>query len=129
MQANDWQTATSVYDFTVNDISGNPVSLEKYRGHVLLIVNVASRCGLTSGSYKALVELHDKYHDSKGLRILAFPCNQFGSQEPGTNEEIVCFAKKKNAQFDFFDKIKVNGNDASPLWQYLKKEQGGTLGE
>lgn len=125
----DWKSATSVYDFTVNDIHGNPVSLEKYRGHVLLIVNVASKCGLTATNYKELAELHDKYHDSKGLRILAFPCNQFNSQEPGTNEDIVCFATKNNANFDFFDKVKVNGDDASPLWKYLKKEQGGTFGE
>ncbi|EEB16263.1 phospholipid hydroperoxide glutathione peroxidase, putative [Pediculus humanus corporis] len=127
--SDDWKSAQSVYDFTVNDSSGNPVSLEKYKGHVLLIVNVASRCGLTATNYKELVELHDKFHDSKGLRILAFPCNQFGGQEPGTDEEIVCFAKKKNAHFDFFSKIKVNGDDASPLWKYLKKEQGGTLGD
>lgn len=94
-----------------------------------MIVNVASKCGLTATNYKELQELHDQYHDSKGLRILAFPCNQFNSQEPGSNEDIVCFAAGKNAKFDFFDKVKVNGDDASPLWKYLKKEQGGTLVE
>ncbi|KAK6617253.1 hypothetical protein RUM44_005584 [Polyplax serrata] len=125
----DWKSAQSVYDFTVTDATGHDVSLEKYRGHVLLIVNVASECGLTATNYRELVDLHNEYHDSKGLRILAFPCNQFGGQEPGTNEDVVCFAKSKNAHFDFFSKINVNGENASPLWKYLKKQQGGTLGD
>lgn len=124
----DWKDATSIYDFTVKDISGNDVSLSKYQGHVLLIVNVASQCGLTATNYKELVELHEKYGESNGLRILAFPCNQFGGQEPGTNEDIVCFAKSKNATFDFFDKIDVNGKNTHPLWSFMKDKQGGLLG-
>ncbi|XP_044737867.1 probable phospholipid hydroperoxide glutathione peroxidase isoform X1 [Chrysoperla carnea] len=124
----DWKSAKSVYDFTVKDISGNDVPMSKYEGHVLLIVNVASQCGLTATNYKELQELQEKYGESKGLKILAFPCNQFGGQEPGNNEEIVCFAKKRNATFDFFDKIDVNGKNTHPLWSFLKHKQGGTLG-
>ncbi|XP_039278354.1 probable phospholipid hydroperoxide glutathione peroxidase isoform X2 [Nilaparvata lugens] len=125
----EWKNAESVYAFTVNDIQGNPVSLEKYRGHVLLIVNVASKCGFTASNYKELAELDEKYRESKGLRILAFPCNQFSNQEPGSAEDIVCFAKKKNANFDMFEKIEVNGRDAHPLWKYLKLKQPGTFGD
>lgn len=125
----DWKNASSIYDFTVKDINGQDISLEKYKSHVALIVNVASKCGLTATNYKELSELHDKYAEEKGLRILAFPCNQFNGQEPGDSEEIVCFARKKNANFDMFEKIDVNGNNASPLWKYLKHKQGGTLGD
>ncbi|XP_069681361.1 uncharacterized protein [Periplaneta americana] len=124
----DWQNALSVYDFTVKDINGQDVSLGKYKGHVLLIVNVASQCGLTSTNYKELVELHDKYAESKGLRILAFPCNQFGNQEPGNSKEILSFAKHQNVNFDMFEKIDVNGENAHPLYKYLKDKQGGFLG-
>lgn len=125
----EWKKASSVYEFTANDINGEPVSLEKYKGHVLLIVNVASKCGLTATNYKELVELDEKYRETKGLRILAFPCNQFSHQEPGTSEDIVCFAKKKNATFDMFEKIEVNGKNAHPLWKYLKYKQSGTFGD
>ncbi|KAG8327349.1 probable phospholipid hydroperoxide glutathione peroxidase isoform X3 [Homalodisca vitripennis] len=124
----DWKKATSVYDFRVNDSKGEEVSLAKYRGHVLVIVNVASQCGLTRDNYKELVELDEKYRESKGLRILAFPCNQFGGQEPGSNEEICTFVSKFNAKFDFFDKVDVNGDNAHPLWKFLKDKKGGTLG-
>lgn len=125
----EWKKAESVYAFTANDIQGNPVSLEKYKGHVLLIVNVASKCGLTADNYKELAELDEKYRESKGLRILAFPCNQFSNQEPGTAEDIVCFAKKRNANFDMFEKIEVNGENAHPLWKYLKYKQSGSFGD
>lgn len=125
----DWKTAKSIYDFTVKDISGNEVSLEKYRGHVCIIVNVASKCGLTASNYKQLIELQQQFGESKGLRILAFPCNQFNGQEPGSSEEIACYALKTlGASFDLFEKIKVNGDDAHPLWKFLKDKQGGTLG-
>ncbi|CAH1737528.1 uncharacterized protein LOC114123314 isoform X1 [Aphis gossypii] len=124
--AEDWKNAKSVYDFTVKDIKGEDVSLEKYKGFVLIIVNVASKCGYTSKHYKELVELDEKYHD-KGLRILGFPCNQFGGQEPGDAESICSFTAKKNVKFDIFDKVDVNGNDAHPLWKYLKSKQGGLL--
>lgn len=125
----DWKNASSIYDFTVKDINGQDVSLDKYKGHVAVIVNVASKCGLTATNYRELAELDDKYAESKGLRILAFPCNQFNGQEPGNSEEIVCFARSKNAKFDMFEKIDVNGNNAHPLWKYLKRKQGGTLGD
>ena len=94
----------------------------------MVIVNVASKWGLTDVNYTQLVELHNKYSESHGLRILGFPCNQFGSQEPGTDEEIKAFAEKYGVKFDMFSKIKVNGSDAHPLFEYLKKKQGGTLG-
>ncbi len=116
-----------IYGFSVNDIDGNEVSLSKYRGHVALIVNVASKWGLTNKNYAQLQELHAKYAESKGLRILAFPCNQFGGQEPGTNEEIKKFAEKKGAQFDLFAKIDVNGNSVDPLYKFMKKKQAGLL--
>uniref|UniRef100_A0A913XGN7 Glutathione peroxidase n=1 Tax=Exaiptasia diaphana TaxID=2652724 RepID=A0A913XGN7_EXADI len=117
---------TSIYDFEVKDIDGNAVPLEKYKGFVTLIVNVASKCGFTKKNYTQLQELHQKYAE-KGLRILAFPCNQFGSQEPGSNEEIKEFAKGYGAEFDLFSKIDVNGSNADPLWVYLKKAKKGTL--
>lgn len=116
----------TIYDFTCDDIDGNPVSLEKYRGNVVLVVNVATKWGLTAVNYAQLVQLHSKY--SPQLSILAFPCNQFGSQEPGSAEEIKQFAKEQNVQFDMFAKIKVNGDDAEPLFKFLKKKQGGMLG-
>lgn len=120
--------ANSIYEFTAKDISGNVVNLEKYRGHVCVIVNVASKWGKTDVNYKQLVEMYNKHSEADGLQILAFPCNQFGSQEPGTNEEIMAFVGKYGVQFDMFDKIDVNGNHAHPLYEYLKSKQGGTLG-
>jgi len=124
MAAND---PSDIYGFSVKDIDGNEVSLSKYRDHVALIVNVASKWGLTNKNYAQLQELHAKYAESMGLRILAFPCNQFGGQEPGTNEQIKAFAEEKGAQFDFFSKIDVNGNNADPLYKFLKNKQHGTL--
>lgn len=120
---------SSVYDFTVKDIKGQDVALSKYRGHVVLIVNLASQCGFTESNYKQLAELHEKYAaNDPPLSILGFPCNEFGSQEPGTNEEIENFARTQyNVKFDLFAKINVNGEDADPLWKYLKSKQGGTL--
>lgn len=119
--------ANSIYEFTVNDIKGNPVSLEQYKGHVCIIVNVASQCGYTKNNYKELVELYDDYSESKGLRILGFPCNQFGGQEPGDATEICNFVASKNVKFDMFEKINVNGAQAHPLYVYLKHKQGGLL--
>lgn len=124
-----YKNAKSIYEFTANDIRGNPISLEKYKGHVCIIVNVASQCGYTKNNYAELEELYEEYGESKGLRILAFPCNQFAGQEPGTNEEICEFAKTKNVKFDMFGKVNVNGADAHPLYKYLKHVQGGTLGD
>ena len=111
--------AQSVYDFTVKDIKGNDVSLADYKGKVLLIVNVASKCGLTP-QYEGLEALYQKYKD-QGLEILAFPCNQFLEQEPGTNDEILDFCSVNyNVTFPLFDKIEVNGKEESPLYTFLK---------
>lgn len=119
--------AKSIYEFTAKDIKGEDVSLEKYRGHVCIIVNVASQCGYTKTNYAELVDLYNEYAESKGLRILAFPCNQFAGEESGTSEEICQFASTKNAKFDMFEKVNVNGSDAHPLWKFLKHRKGGTL--
>ena len=111
--------AQSVYEFTVKDIKGNDVSLAEYKGKVLLIVNVASKCGLTP-QYEGLEALYQKYKE-QGLEILAFPCNQFLEQEPGTNDEILDFCSVNyNVTFPLFDKIDVNGKAESPLYTFLK---------
>lgn len=102
----------------VKDIDGNDVNLSDYKGKILLIVNVASYCGYTK-QYTGLEELYKKYKD-KGFEILAFPCNQFGEQEPGTNEEIKNFCSSKfDVTFKLFDKIDVNGKNQSPLYSIL----------
>jgi len=117
----------SIYDYKVDDSQKNPVSLSDYKGKTLLIVNVASRCGLTP-QYKGLQELYSKY-SNKDFEILAFPCNQFGAQEPGSNEEIKEFCDINfNVSFKIFDKINVNGASASPLFKHLKNEAKGVIG-
>ena len=117
----------SIYDYKVDDSQKNPVSLSDYKGKTLLIVNVASRCGLTP-QYKGLQELYSKY-SNKDFEILAFPCNQFGAQEPGSNEEIQEFCDINfNVSFKIFDKINVNGSNASPLFKHLKDEAKGVMG-
>ncbi|XP_058829541.1 uncharacterized protein LOC131688929 [Topomyia yanbarensis] len=119
----------SVYDFSPVDIDGNVVDLsgDRYKGHVLIIVNVASKCGYTDGHYAELNQLLEEYGETKGLRILAFPSDQF-HQEPGSNAEIKHFARDvKGAKFDLFSKIYVNGDETHPLWKFLKQQQGGTL--
>lgn len=126
-QDKNWNSAHTIYDFHAKDIHGNDVSLEKYRGHVCIIVNVASECGLTNTNYKELVELYEKYSKKEGLRILAFPSNQFGGQEPGNAEQILDFIKKYNVTFDVFEKVNVNGDDAHPLWKWLKTQAGGFI--
>nr|XP_023014361.1 phospholipid hydroperoxide glutathione peroxidase, mitochondrial-like [Leptinotarsa decemlineata] len=125
----DYKSAKSIYEFTANDIRGNPVSLDKYEGHVCIIVNVASECGFTNLNYSELNKLYEEYSESKGLRILAFPCNQFAGNEPGSSDEICEFVKSRKVKFDMFEKIHVNGSDSHPLWKYLKREQGGILGD
>ena len=112
--------AKSVYEFTVKDIDGKEVSLSKYKGDVLLIVNVASECGLTEKSYAGLEAVYKKYKDM-GFKVLAFPANNFGGQEPGTNAEIKTFCQKHSVSFDLFDKISVKGADQAPLYAYLTK--------
>jgi glutathione peroxidase len=115
------EQASGIYDITVKDMDGSDVSLANYKGKVLLIVNVASKCGLTP-QYEGLEALYQKYKD-QGLEILAFPCNQFLEQEPGTNEEIQSFCSLNyNVTFPLFDKIDVNGEAESPLYTYLKKQ-------
>jgi len=112
-----------LYEFSVKDIDGSEVDLSSYKGKVILIVNVASACGFTS-QYEGLQDLFERYKD-KGLEILAFPCNQFGSQEPGSNEQIKIFCEDKyNINFKLFDKVDVIGEHASPLFNYLNKEAG-----
>jgi glutathione peroxidase len=110
--------ATSVHEFTVKDIDGKDVPLSTYKGKVLLIVNVASECGLTPSNYKALNELNEKYA-GKDFVILAFPANNFGAQEPGPNEEIKSFCADKGVKFPLFAKISVKGDDKAPLYKYL----------
>ncbi|XP_018566915.1 glutathione peroxidase-like [Anoplophora glabripennis] len=125
----NYKEAKSIYEFSAKDLNGEDVSLEKYKGHVCIIVNVASQCGYTKNNYAELVELHDQYAESKGLRILAFPCNQFANEEPGDSAQICQFVQSKNVKFDVFGKVNVNGSEAHPLWNYLKYKQGGTLGD
>jgi glutathione peroxidase len=116
----------SVYDYSVNDIDGNEVHLSDYEGKVLLIVNTASECGFTS-QYEGLQELYEQHKDD-GLVVLGFPCNQFGGQEPGSSEEIKNFCSSKfSVTFPLFEKIDVNGDNAAPLYKYLKSEQSGLI--
>ena len=117
----------SIYDIEVKDIDAKIVKLSKYKGRVMLIVNVASHCGYT-GQYAGLQELHEKYN-AKGLSILGFPCNQFLAQEPGTEEEIKNFCMSNyGVEFDMFSKINVNGDDTHPLYVFLKENASGFLG-
>jgi len=124
----DPKAARSILEFHALDIDGNDVALSKYEGYVTYIVNLASQWGLTKKNYAQLAELHASYYE-RGLRILGFPCNQFGKQEPGTNAEIKEFAIAHGAKFDLFSKIEVNGSNAHPLYKFLKKAQGGTFGD
>ncbi|KQK00667.1 probable phospholipid hydroperoxide glutathione peroxidase [Brachypodium distachyon] len=122
-------SASSVHDFTVKDASGKDVDLSTYKGKVLLIVNVASQCGLTNSNYTELSQLYEKYKD-QGFEILAFPCNQFGGQEPGTNEEIVQFACTRfKAEYPIFDKVDVNGENVAPIYKFLKSSKGSIFGD
>lgn len=115
--------AQSIYDYTVKDDAGNDVSLSAYKGKVLLIVNTATKCGFTP-QYKDLQALYDKYHD-QGFEILDFPCNQFGSQAPGSIKEIHEFCTANyDIKFPQFDKIEVNGINESPLYTFLKSQKG-----
>tara|TARA_B100000579_G_scaffold221599_1_gene181269 strand:- start:667 stop:1131 length:465 start_codon:yes stop_codon:yes gene_type:complete len=112
-----------LYEFSVKDIDGSEVDLGSYKGKVILIVNVASACGFTP-QYEGLQDLFERYKD-KGLEILAFPCNQFGSQEPGSNEQIKTFCEDKySISFKLFDKVDVIGEHASPLFNYLNEVAG-----
>lgn len=117
----------SIYDFSAKLNNGQEVKLEDYKGKVLLVVNTASACGFTP-QYAGLEELYKKYKDD-GLEILAFPCNQFGAQEKGSDEDIKSFCDLQfNISFPLFSKVDVNGDDAHPLYKYLTNEQKGFLG-
>ena len=112
----------AVLNFTMNNLDGKPVNLAKYEGNVILIVNVASQCGYTP-QYTDLETIYETYKD-KGFEILAFPANNFGQQEPGTNAEIADFCKKNfGVDFDMFSKISVLGNAKAPLYKYLTSPQ------
>ena len=114
----------TIYNFSVKDIDLNDVSLEKYKNKVLLIVNVASYCGLTY-QYKSLEDIYKKYKD-KGFEILGFPCNQFALQEPGSNEEIKKFCDTSyGVTFNIMNKINVNGSKADPFYNFLKEQKPG----
>ena len=117
----------SVYDYSAKTLDGQDASLADYRGQVLLIVNTASKCGFTP-QYEGLEGLYQAYKD-KGFTVLAFPCNQFGAQEPGNAEEIANFCSLTyDVTFPVLAKIDVNGPQAHPLYAYLKHEQKGVLG-
>jgi glutathione peroxidase len=118
---------STIYDFTADTLAGKPIKLEEYRGKVLLVVNTASNCGFTP-QYEGLEQVYQQFKD-KGVEVLGFPCNQFGSQEPGGSEEIGAFCQKNyGVSFPMFSKIEVNGADAHPLYKYLKSEKSGILG-
>ena len=117
---------STVHDFKAKNIKGEEVSLSDYKGKVLLIVNTASKCGFTP-QYEGLEELYKKYEGK--LEVLAFPCNQFGSQEPGSEEEIQGFCSTTfSTTFPLFSKIEVNGDNAHPLYNFLKSANPGVLG-
>ncbi|MBP9674360.1 MAG: glutathione peroxidase, partial [Bacteriovoracaceae bacterium] len=117
----------NIYDFSAKNIQGIDTPLSSFKGTVLLIVNTASKCGFTP-QYKELQELYLKYKD-KHFTVLGFPCNQFGSQEPGTNLEIQTFCELNfQTTFPLFEKIDVNGENAHPLYKFLKEERPGILG-
>ncbi len=117
----------SIYDFSATSLSGDDTPLKRFEGKVLLIVNTASACGFTP-QYKGLETLQQKY-GARGFSVLGFPCNQFGRQEPGSAAEIGQFCSSNYAvSFPMFDKIDVNGDNAHPLYQYLRSEKSGLLG-
>jgi glutathione peroxidase len=117
----------SVYDFSATTIDGEQQSLAEYKGKAMLVVNTASKCGFTP-QYAGLEKLYRKYQD-KGLAVLGFPCDQFGHQEPGDENEIKNFCSLSyDVSFPMFAKVEVNGGKAHPLYQFLKKEAKGVLG-
>jgi glutathione peroxidase len=114
-------------NITFNRLNGSPDNLQNYSNQVLLVVNVASQCGFT-GQYRELESIYQSLH-SEGLEILAFPCNQFGGQEPGSPEEIQSFCERNySVTFPIFEKIEVNGSDTHPLYDHLKSAAPGLLG-
>ncbi len=119
---------TTAYDFTATSIDGGQQPLDRYRGEVLLVVNTASECGFT-GQYEGLERLHRDF-SAEGLNVLGFPCDQFGGQEPGSDTEIADFCSTNyGVSFPMFAKVDVNGDDAHPLFSWLRSQQGGVLGD
>ena len=119
---------TTIHDFSATSIDGIERQLVDYKGKVVLVVNTASQCGFT-GQYKGLEELYRTYAD-RGLVVLGFPCDQFGHQEPGDEEEIATFCERNfGVTFPLFSKIDVNGPDAHPLYQWLRSEKSGLVGD
>jgi glutathione peroxidase len=118
---------TSLTDFSAKTIDGAEKSLADYKGQVVLVVNTASKCGFTP-QYKGLQELHEQYAD-QGLAVIGFPCNQFGSQEPGDSTEISGFCERNyGVTFQMMEKVDVNGDTAHPVFKWLRSEKGGLLG-
>jgi glutathione peroxidase len=118
---------TSLYDFSAQSIQGETLSMSTYKDKVLLIVNTASKCGFTP-QFKGLEQLHATL-GPKGVVVLGFPCNQFGGQDPGSNEEIGNFCQQNyGVSFQMMEKVNVNGDDAHPLYAWLKKQAPGILG-
>jgi len=119
---------TTLHDFTMTTLEGEQRPLADYAGKVVLVVNTASQCGLTP-QFEGLEKLYQEYGDD-GLVVLGFPCNQFGAQEPGSSEEIGSFCQRNyGVSFPMFEKIEVNGDGAHPLYQWLRTEKGGLLGD
>ena len=117
----------NIYDYVVKDANMNEISIGSFKNKVLLVVNVASKCGFTY-QYEGLQNLYSKYAED-GLEVLGFPCNQFKAQESGTNEEIQFFCTEKyDVSFNVFNKIDVNGKDADPFYNFLKNERPGIMG-
>jgi glutathione peroxidase len=119
---------TNLYDFSATSLDGKPVDLSEYEGKAVLVVNTASKCGFTP-QYEGLEKLYEQYADD-GLVVLGFPCDQFGHQEPGGDEEIGEFCQRNyGVSFPMFSKVDVNGSNAHPLYQWLRKVKGGVLGD
>ncbi|KAE9589202.1 hypothetical protein Lal_00000222 [Lupinus albus] len=128
MGASQSVSEKSIHEFVVKDARGKEVSLNTFRGKVVLVVNVASKCGFADANYTQLTQLYSTYKD-KGLEILAFPCNQFLKKEPGTSQEAQDFAcTRYKAEYPIFEKIRVNGPETAPIYTYLKAQKSGILG-
>lgn len=125
--AEEERPMNKIYEFSANSLDGKPIKLNKYAGKVMLIVNTASKCGFTP-QYKGLQKIYEELNP-RGLEILGFPCNQFGGQEPGNENEIGAFCEKNyGVTFQMFDKIEVNGDNADPIYKYLEEAAPGALG-
>ena len=118
---------SSLHEFTATAIDGQDVDLSAYEGQVVLVVNTASQCGFTP-QYQGLQQLHEQYSE-QGFAVLGFPCDQFGNQEPGADDEIAGFCERNfGVTFPLFSKVEVNGDDAHPVYQWLREQKGGLLG-